>query len=291
MSLTNDFCYVILSYGRAETLDTLNTLKKAGAEKEIFIVVGTDDPTVDEYKARYGDKLWIFNKDDYKPKIQLVTPDGSDKVIVYARNACFDLVCENTKYQYFIMLDDDYTSFQRKERFIDEGLLRGHVVNKGIDEMFGKLVEFLAKTQRVSTISMAQTGDWIGGIKGKNRPYFSRKAMNSFTCDINRPIPFMGRINEDVNAYTLDGSRGGIYLQIWDWTLKQRATQKNKGGMTDTYLDGGTYLKSMYSVVLMPSAVSVKRMGNAKSKNAYRIHHKVNWRYCIPKIIREEHKK
>ena len=71
---------------------------------------------------------------------------------------------------------------------------------------------------------------------------------------------------------------------VTDILLTQLQTQSNVGGMTDLYLDGGTYLKSFYTVLFMPSAVTVQPMGTVHK----RLHHKVDWEHCVPKILAEE---
>jgi len=57
--------------------------------------------------------------------------------------------------------------------------------------------------------------------------------------------------------------------------------------MTESYLDGGTYLKSFYSVMFNPSCIKIMMMGN-KHK---RLHHAVFWNNAVPKIINERYKK
>ena len=111
--------------------------------------------------------------------------------------------------------------------------------------------------------------------------------MNSFLVDVDRPFYFMGRINEDVNTYTTLGNRGELLFTICDLSLEQTITQSNKGGMTDIYLDNGTYVKSFYSVISSPQAVKISTMGTTHR----RIHHKVEWKYCSPKILNEKYKK
>lgn len=69
-----------------------------------------------------------------------------------------------------------------------------------------------------------------------------------------------------------------------DIMLNQLQTQSNAGGMIDLYLDGGTYLKSFYTVLFMPSAVTVQPMGTSHK----RLHHNVDWERCVPKILSEE---
>ena len=138
---------------------------------------------------------------------------------------------------------------------------------------------------------MAQSGDFIGGLGTVGKKYvkgeFSRKAMNSFFCSTDKPFCFNGRLNEDVNTYTSLQSRGSVFITFGRLRLQQKPTQKNKGGMTDIYCDNGTYIKSFYSVMFMPSAVKISKMG----VNNFRLHHKVKWNNTAPLILPETLKK
>lgn len=111
--------------------------------------------------------------------------------------------------------------------------------------------------------------------------------MNSFVCSTERPFKFIGRINEDVTTYTTLGSRGALFFTLPNACLHQLVTQQNKGGMTDAYLQSGTYIKSFYSVMYSPSCVKVHMMGDVNM----RLHHQIKWANAVPKIIREELKK
>jgi hypothetical protein len=145
------------------------------------------------------------------------------------------------------------------------------------------------KTIPAKSIAMAQGGDFIGGAgsgTAKSKK-LKRKCMNSFICSTERPFKFNGRINEDVNTYTYKASIGHIFFTIPTLSLEQETTQSNKGGMTDIYLDKGTYIKSFYSVIFSPSSVKVALMGD-KNK---RLHHRVSWNNAVPVILNEIHKK
>jgi len=98
---------------------------------------------------------------------------------------------------------------------------------------------------------------------------------------------FLSRLNEDVNTYLSLGNRGDLFFTINQLQLNQLATQKNKGGMTDAYLEGGTYVKSFYTVMYCPSFTKVTIMG---SKNK-RLHHRISWINAVPVIIDEKYKK
>ena len=113
--------------------------------------------------------------------------------------------------------------------------------------------------------------------------------MNSFICDVNRPFKFYGRINEDVNFYTNEGRKGKLILTIFGPMLNQKQTQSNAGGMTDIYMDKGTYFKSFYSVMYSPSCVKIALMG--RYTESMRIHHRVRWNNATPMILDESTKK
>lgn len=132
-------------------------------------------------------------------------------------------------------------------------------------------------------------GDHIGGSERK-APRLTRKCMNSFICSTDRPFRFFGRINEDVNTYATMGRRGDLFLTVMQAQVNQLSTQSNAGGMTDLYLDSGTYIKTFYSVMYCPSCVKVGKLGDPRSPH-FRIHHKINWHHLAPKILSFEHKK
>ena len=136
---------------------------------------------------------------------------------------------------------------------------------------------------------MSQNGDWIGGDQSgmAKKLALKRKCMNSFFCSTERPFEFMGRINEDVNAYTSLGAIGNVFFTIPNVSLKQTDTQTNEGGLTDIYLSQGTYVKSFYSVLFSPSSVKVSVLN---TENA-RLHHRVSWNNAVPKILNEKYKK
>ena len=132
-------------------------------------------------------------------------------------------------------------------------------------------------------------GDFIGGLdNGKELYRFSkRKAMNTWFCSTLRPFKFVSRLNEDVNTYLTLGNTATLFLTIPFCSITQKQTQGTGGGMTDAYLDGGTYVKTFYTVMYCPSFVKAKMM-NAKNK---RIHHSMNWDNAVPCIISDKYKK
>ena len=80
---------------------------------------------------------------------------------------------------------------------------------------------------------------------------------------------------------------GGLFLTFPRIRLEQKETQSNSGGLTDIYLDLGTYVKSFYSVMYAPSCVKITEMG----VNHRRLHHKIKWKNAIPMVLSESVKK
>lgn len=284
--MRNDICILILSHGRPDNIKTIAALKKSNSKIPFFVVIDDEDKTAEEYYQRYGEKVVMFSKEDISKKFDQGDNFSDRRVIIYARNASFE-IAEKLGYRYFMQLDDDYTNFYFK---YDDNLVYSDndLCIKDFDSIIYLMLEYFKKTS-IATIAMFQSGDYIGGRYGAGgeKIHIKRKAMNSFICSVDRPFKFFGRINEDVNTYTCLGRRGELFFSTNQVSLKQTQTQSNDGGMTDIYLDGGTYIKSFYSVMYSPSCVKVALL-NSSNK---RLHHKVNWKKTCPKILRENIRK
>ena len=279
----DEFAVFILTHGRPDNVVTYKTLRKQGYTGRIYVVIDDEDETEWQYREKYGSEVVQFSKKEIEQKFDLGDNFTNKRgVIIYARNACFEIAKE-LGVRYFCELDDDYTSFTY--RFTEDNMFAEANI-KSMDKVFGLLLDYyISLGERCKTIAMAQGGDYIGGGAGTygKAIKLTRKAMNSFICSIDRPFKFVGRINEDVNTYVRLGYEGELFLTVNHICLHQKQTQSNKGGMTETYLESGTYLKSFYSVMYHPSAVHIGLMGN-KNK---RLHHQIEWDATTPKILKD----
>lgn len=279
---TNDFAVFILTHGRPDKVHTYKALKKGNYTGPIYIVCDNEDKTLPQYQEKF-ENVVVFDKAEIAKKFDTADLSKERRTIVFARNACFD-IAEQLGYKYFLELDDDYTVFEYR-RPID-GTLK-HINATHLDEIFDLMIDFL-ETSKAKTVCFAQGGDYLGGENSTiYKKKVTRKAMNTFFCKTSNRFTFVGRINEDVNTYTTLARQGELLLTVADVNIQQVQTQVNKGGMSDVYLDSGTYLKSFYTIMYCPSAVKISNMGE-KHK---RIHHRVYWEYCAPKIISSKYKK
>ena len=260
-------------------------MRDQGYTGKILLLCSDDDKTIPRYKELYGDDVKVFNKDEYGRRFDTADNFDNKKVIFFARNAAFDIAEENG-YDYFLEMDDDYTKFRYTTNEKGEYITKNDTV-RNLDKSIESLLKFY-KSTNIKTICMAQGGDFIGGEgSGLWKKKIGRKAMNSFICSPKRRFSFLGRINEDVNTYVHQGSVGDLFFTICDLRLEQLETQSNEGGMTESYRDGGTYVKSFYTVMFAPSCTVINLMGNGN----YRLHHQIKWGKAVPCILDEKYKR
>ena len=284
--LNDRFAIFILTNRRPDRVHTYHTLKKIGYTGKIYLVVDDEDPTIQQYIDTFSaNEVFIFSKKEAEKITDDANHNDSTGAVIYARNYAWE-VAKRLGIDYFLVLDDDYNSF----RFMltPEYKFTHTAIKKNFDLFLDLLLEYY-KSCNFKTLCIAQGGDFIGGeLNGFMQSLLRRrKAMNFFICAIDRPFQFYGKINEDTTAYTLLGSRGDLFLTIDYVALNQIQTQANAGGLTEIYLDLGTYVKSFYSVMYSPSSVKIKEMGTTHR----RLHHSVKWENTVPMIIRENHKK
>jgi hypothetical protein len=286
--MRSDFAALILTHGRPDRVHTYFALRNAGYTGRILIVIDNEDKTAAEYRSRYGNDVVMFDK----AAIAQTFDEGDNfqdrRAIIYARNASFQ-IAKDHGYRYFVQLDDDYTGF---EYCFDENAMYGYGKITSLDWLFSSIANYLSTTAFAS-IAISQGGDHIGGGESKKTIGTKRKAMNSFVCDTEKPFQFVGRINEDVNTYTCQQRKGLSFLTLLAAKLVQKTTQSNAGGMTDLYIDSGTYVKTFYSIMYAPSCVKVSEISSPQNGNAghARIHHKVNWNNAAPLILSQHYKK
>lgn len=281
---SKEFAAFILTHGRPSKVYTLTTLRRCGYTGPVYLLVDDLDKTREEYLNKFGDQVVIFDKKAIAKTFDQGDNFNDMRAIIYARNASFE-VAKKLGIKHFIQLDDDYRAFEY--RFNSEKNYQIKQI-KNLDTVFKALLRFY-KESGAHSVALSQGGDFIGGSLSPNaqKIKLKRKCMNSFICSPERPFQFVGRINEDVNTYTRVASTGLKLFSTNQVNLVQTQTQSNSGGMTELYLDSGTYVKSFYSVMYQPSSVTIKIMQSTHK----RIHHAVSWKNTVPLILPESLKK
>ena len=276
--MRNNFAVFILTHNRPTKIHTLNTLISQGYTGKYYFILDDEDKTIDEHIKLFGkEHIIVFNKEEVAKTFDICDNFINKNVVVFARNVCFD-IAKKLDLDYFLELEDDYVRFEIREEFNNK-LLTYKI--EDLDAIFELMIDYLESSNAL-TIAFAQGGDLIGGLNGNMwQIKMKRKAMNTFFCKTSRPFTFIGRMNDDVNTYTTLGATGNLFLTIANIDIVQVPTQQVEGGNSEAYLEYGTYLKSFYSVMCMPSSVKISMMGEQHQ----RIHHIIDWETCVPKII------
>lgn len=279
----DDFAVFILSHERADTITTVDMLMKNRYTGKWYVVIDNLDRQSKKYKSRFGNHVIVFDKKEYAKKTDLGDNGNDLRIGVLARNAIIDIAKEKG-FKYHLQLDDDYKALNF--RYLKNGKLSYKPV-KELNKLFEISINFLKNTD-VTCFSFAVGGDLIGGKDNKN--YWDgllRKCMNTFFIKSEKHFYFNMRMNDDVSTYVLRSIVGDVFLSCMYVQISMSNTQSGDGGMTDIYLDSGTYWKSFYSLMCAPSCCGIRVM-NTKNK---RIHHYVKKDNCFPKIIEEKYKK
>lgn len=280
------FVVIVLCHCRPYDTTTIDTLRACKYTGKIILLLDDEDSTVEQYKERYGKDniIEVFSKDEVLKTTDLMNSNINKSCAVYARNKCFD-VAKKYGFEYFCQMDDDYTTIPYRY-VVGNTLYRENDVN--LDLVFQYYLEFMDISDKIGAVAFAEPGDFVGGVNSNlNKRLFLRKCMGSWICFVNRPLKFLGIMNDDVNCYSLYGSRGMLFYTFNFIMIDTPATQSVKGGMTDVYLGNGTYTKTFYTLLCCPSFVRVDMFGDRH----YRIHHKFNWKCAVPMLISDRYKK
>lgn len=284
--MRDDFAVFILTHGRADNVVTLRTLERQGYRGRWYLIIDDEDAMAPIYYEKFGkDHVVTFCKAAAAARTDTMDNFDEHRAILYARNESFRIARE-LGLTYFLQLDDDYSGFMLR---YPAGSKLAHLTPTGedLETVFEAMIDFLDSSGAL-TVALAQGGDYIGGLAGgAYEKRLLRKAMNTFFCRTDRPIEFRGTMNEDVTAYTTLGSRGDLFFTVADACITQLQTQSLSGGMTEAYVESGTHLKTFYSIISMPSCIKVGMVGPTNS----RIHHRINWECCVPKILDEKYRK
>lgn len=283
----SDFLLMILCNGRPDNVKTVNTLNTFGYDEDWVIVCDDMDKTLDGYKERFGDRVQVFDKKKTAEMIDFADNFGGLNCAVVARNACYD-IAEKLGYEYFLVFDDDYTYFDYRFNENYDYITSNKKIGS-LYKVWQSYLRWMKCDERIYSVCFAQGGDFIGGGTG----YFGkkirtkRKGMNSWFSSTKRRMIYNCRMNDDINTAIRYNIIGKIVITVGNTCLMQPPTQAVKGGMTDIYVESGTYVKSFYSVMISPSSVKIALMGN-KYK---RLHHNVRWKHTAPLIVAEKYKK
>ena len=277
------FAVFILSHGRADTISTYDVMRKYGYTGDMYVVIDNEDDQEAKYRQKFGEAIIQFDKRDYVPITDLGDLDDDRRIGVFARNFIQDKAQE-MGYQYHLQLDDDIHGFA--VRYVINDKLACYTV-RNMDVIIDAMLDYMDSVPFTS-LSFGLPAYYMGGLN--NNAWKKRmipKTMTTFIMRADDKQYFHMRMNDDITTSALNNMRGKMYYSYLPCMVELDPTQVQKGGMTEIYQDNGTYRKSFYTVMALPSCTKISSMG----VNDFRVHHEINWNCCVPKIINEKWRK
>lgn len=153
----------ILTRKRPFNQKTFKTLERQHYTGKTYFLLDDTDPTISDYIHEYGEQnVKIFNREkvaEYTDSMDNFTPRTG---ILYPRQYSYELA-RDLEIDYFLQLDDDYTSFQY--RYPSNGKLKVSEYSD-LDRVFETYYEALDDIPLLTCVAFAQGGDLVGGRLG-----------------------------------------------------------------------------------------------------------------------------
>lgn len=276
----------IPSYHRPDNLRSVKTLQKYGYDMgriTIFVDDETDD--IEQYREAckgYGCNLHVFNMDEARRRFDYVhRPSKARRSAGQARNMMQDYAKEHG-IDFYLVMDDDTTGYERKKI--------GHRCHNGVatrEDFFRQieLTEIFMRKRCIGVWAWLQSGDFIGG---ENNRLYRPKVMN--TTFYLLPYIYRGErgVQDNDTSQFVGILNRGMFTGSYGCgvILHQFQSAKQKGGLTDLYNECKLLNKSLVTVIQYPSAIKATR----QKKNGGRLHHLINYRYLMPKLLKGDGK-
>lgn len=278
-----DFPIFIPSYHRPTNVKTLKYYIKHGFDpKLLYVFVDSETDDIDEYEKEvkdvYGANLIVFDMDEARERYDYVhRPSPARRSAGQARNMMHDYARENG-IDFYMVQDDDTNHYQVRPF----GIFLRQATAEDISLTFMAVKEFMLR-RHIGIFGLSQTGDLIGG---RNTYLFRKKVMN--TTFIQTKYIYRGEkgVQDDDTAQFAGVMNEGLFTGSTanGLILQQTSSATQQGGLTDLYKEIKLLNKAMVVPIMFPSAA----IGEKQKKNGGRLHHRINYRFLMPKLIRGE---
>lgn len=270
----------IISKGRPQC-KTAQTLTKMAYPGEWFIVCGNNDEKLDEYIAKWGDKVKVFDWYEEIKHTDVMDNFGFQKMASGAspvRNAVFDISRSRGEKRHW-QLDDDFTCFRmaniRKNKNVK---ISGNTFYYWLSR-----IAMYAESAKLANIGivLAEEAFTSSALRYKNRVY----AAHNMSNDVEITPKWKGRFNDDT-IHAISVFRSGYLkeMALRFLCIDTPLSQQEKGGLTDMYQLLGTVRKTAYLILMAPNAAKLTiRHG--------RYHHIVDWSKLVVKVLNEKYRK
>lgn len=272
----------IPSYHRPDNLMTCKTFDRMGYDMSkvtVFIDSWADDKEAYEKACKeFGCNLVVFDMDECVTRYDYVhRANKFHRCVGQARNMLQDYA-KSKGIDFYFVSDDDTSHYQvctlgfnnyKRMATLEDWLYMAEETEK------------LMRSRHIGCFAWSQTGDYFDP---EQRYIYRKKVMNSTFYLL--PYIYRGERgygDEDTSMFTTMENFGlftGCYgVGI---VLNQVQSAMQAGGLTDMYQECKLLSKAMLCPIQYPSAIHAEK----QPKNGNRLHHKINYRYLMPRLIK-----
>ena len=279
--MARDFIDIFIpSYHRPNQLKTIYFFKSIGYNiKKLHVFIDSEADDLLEYKSeseKIGFNLYVFDMDIARKRYDYIhRPSISRRSAGQSRNMFYDKAKE-LGIKFYISQDDDTVGYEIKYK----GKYKGMASLDDINNVFLGVKDFMTR-QKIGLFGISQTGDFIGG---NNKKLLRNKVMNTtfvLTDYIYRGE--RGVQDNDTSMFVSIMNNGLFTGSLGDGlVLKQTASAKQKGGLTDLYNECKLLNKALICPIQYPSSIHAEK----QEKNGGRLHHHIKIKYLYPKLIK-----
>lgn len=255
----NNYAHFIASYGKPENILTLSALQRVNTKYPIYIVVGTDDPKLEQYKQMY-DNLIVFDKADYRDKIDCIgSYITSDKICTYSRLAIYDYAKTHC-IKFVGYMFDDIKKFRLRYESSDDKIRS--VKEFDIDRIIDMYINLLNSSKDIYIVGPPQSSYYIGVDSSRANSYITRYG-NFFIYDIDKELePYQASTIEDMTIVIHNNMRGKLSICPFGLQVECREpaiTKDSYGPMSKLeYYEQNCIVDSGYSVNAIPVTIHYK---------------------------------
>ena len=207
--MRNKLNYFILCYNRSKNIPTLDVLHNYGIYDNIYLVVGLDDPKINEYKFFTDCIVLTFDKTDFVDSVDVLgSYKHTLKICTYAR-AFVDDWSKQHGLKYICILFDDIKSMQL--RYIDGNVVKS-TKKFNLRLLLDWYVDLLNCNDNICMVGPPGSSFYIG-CKPDSTSKIATHYGNMLIYDVTKKFePYVASVLEDMSIVLHNSMRGRIGL-------------------------------------------------------------------------------
>lgn len=261
-----NYSVFIISHGRADRVETYDTLRNAGYHGPINIVVDVEEEA--EYRKRFGSEVISFDKFSIMDKSDTIYPEKKKASALYSR--IFVEMCASSmigapcNLDGYVVLDDDITNL--RYRWVENGVAKSMSIRKNLSSVFDGYIEYIVNSG-IATVSFIYNMFYVGGVKDiEHRVTESRHTYQIHIRNLNHPIEWKSLTNNDTITEVTTMKTGDIWWSLPFVDFDAVPMNTKSGGMKNLYDSISDYAKNFLAVIACPSSCKVGYSESTRGK-------------------------